>query len=171
MAIKSYVKIKPIKDDGAYSATFNQIRKGINRTGKTVTSISRNQVETEKLIRFERDWLRTKSFKEVDEDQKEEKEDLNVFQKWKKGFMGMFKFEQRNKKEEKAESKGTKGQEESPIKKKAKKAAMGFLQTLANFLTPIFDLILKATVFKWLENPENAKKIAEFRIFSLKKFK
>ena len=35
---------------------------------------------------------------------------------------------------------------------------MGFLQTLANFLTPIFDLILKATVFKWLENTENAKK-------------
>ena len=60
MAIKSYVKIKPIKDDGAYSGTFNQIRKGINRTGKTVTSISHNQVETEKLITFERDCLRTK---------------------------------------------------------------------------------------------------------------
>ena len=119
MAIKSYVKIKPIKDDGAYSATFNQIRKGINRTGKTVTSISRNQVETEKLIRFERDWLRTKSFKEVDEDQKEEKEDLNVFQKWRKGFLSMFKFEQRSKKEDKAETKGTKGKEDSPIKKKA----------------------------------------------------
>ncbi len=165
MAIKSYVKIRPIKEDGAYSASFNQIRKGINRTGKVVTNISRNQVETEKLITFERDWLRTKSFKEVDEDQREEKEDLNVFQKWKKGFMGMFKFEQRNKKEDKAESKGTKGQEESPIKKKAKKAAMGFLQTLANFLTPIFDLILKATVFKWLENPENAKKAA--KVFKL----
>mgnify|MGYP001207407553 FL=1 len=161
MAIKSYVKIKPIKDDGAYSATFNQIRKGINRTGKTVTSISRNQVETEKLIRFERDWLRTKSFKEVDEDQKEEKEDLNVFQKWKKGFLGMFKFEQRNKKEDKAETKGTKGKEESPIKKKAKKAALSFLETIANFLTPIFDLVLKATLFKWLTNPEKAKRAAK----------
>ena len=161
MAIKSYVKIKPIKEDGAYSGTFNQIRKGINRTGKTVTSISRNQVETEKLIRFERDWLRTKSFKEVDEDQKEEKEDLNVFQKWRKGFLGMFKFEQRNKKEDKAETKGTKGKEESPIKKKAKKAALSFLETIANFLTPIFDLVLKATLFKWLTNPEKAKRAAK----------
>ena len=161
MAIKSYVKIKPIKDDGAYSATFNQIRKGINRTGKTVTSISRNQVETEKLIRFERDWLRTKSFKEVDEDQKEEKEDLNVFQKWRKGFLSMFKFEQRSKKEDKAETKGTKGKEESPIKKKAKKAALSFLETIASFLTPIFDLVLKATLFKWLTNPEKAKRAAK----------
>ena len=161
MAIKSYVKIKPIKDDGAYSGTFNQIRKGINRTGKTVTSISRNQVETEKLIRFEREWLRTKSFKEVDEDQKEEKEDLNVFQKWRKGFLGMFKFEQRSKKEDKAETKGTKGKEESPIKKKAKKAALSFLETIANFLTPIFDLVLKATLFKWLTNPEKAKRAAK----------
>ena len=140
MAIKSYVKIKPIKEDGAYSGTFNQIRKGINRTGKTVTSISRNQVETEKLIRFERDWLRTKSFKEVDEDQKEEKEDLNVFQKWRKGFLGMFKFEQRNKKEDKAETKGTKGKEESPIKKKAKKAAMSFLEVLGNFLLSLIHI-------------------------------
>ena len=149
MAIKSYVKIKPIKDDGAYSGTFNQIRKGINRTGKTVTSISHNQVETEKLITFERDWLRTKSFKEVEEDQKEEKEDLNVFQKWRKGFLGMFKFEQRNKKENKAETKGTKGKEESPIQKKAKKAALSFLEVLSGFLTPIFDVFIKMSLFSW----------------------
>ena len=31
--IKSYVKIKPIKDDGAFGANFNEVRKGINRTG------------------------------------------------------------------------------------------------------------------------------------------
>ena len=105
MAIKSYVKIKPIKEDGAYSGTFNQIRKGINRTGVTVTSISHNQVETEKLITFERDWLRVDSNRQVKEDVAEEKQDLNVFQKWTKGFKKMFKFEQRNKKEDKAEKK------------------------------------------------------------------
>jgi len=167
MAIKSYVKIKPIKDDGAYSGTFNQIRKGINRTGKTVTSISHNQVETEKLITFERDWLRTKSFKEVDEDQKEEKEDLNVFQKWRKGFLGMFKFEQRNKKENKAETKGTKGKEESPIQKKAKKAALSFLEVLSGFLTPIFDVFIKMSLFSWLAKPEKAKRAAKvFKLLS-----
>ena len=167
MAIKSYVKIKPIKDDGAYSGTFNQIRKGINRTGKTVTSISHNQVETEKLITFERDWLRTKSFKEVEEDQKEEKEDLNVFQKWRKGFLGMFKFEQRNKKENKAETKGTKGKEESPIQKKAKKAALSFLEVLSGFLTPIFDVFIKMSLFSWLAKPEKAKRAAKvFKLLS-----
>ena len=165
MAIKSYVKIKPIKEDGAYSGTFNQIRKGINRTGVTVTSISHNQVETEKLITFERDWLRVDSNRQVKEDVAEEKQDLNVFQKWTKGFKKMFKFEQRNKKEDKAEKKPGKKKQADPMKEKAKEKALGFFEMIANFLTPIFDIFVTMAVFKWLSNPQKAKDAA--RVFKL----
>ena len=68
----------------------------------------------------------------------------------------MFKFEQRNKKENKAETKGTKGKEESPIQKKAKKAALSFLEVLSGFLTPIFDVFIKMSLFSWLAKPEKA---------------
>ena len=165
MAIKSYVKIKPIKEDGAYSGTFNQIRKGINRTGVTVTSISHNQVETEKLITFERDWLRVDSNRQVKEDVAEEKQDLNVFQKWTKGFKKMFKFEQRNKKEDKAEKKPGKKKQADPMKEKAKEKALGFFEMIGNFLSPIFDIFVTMAVFKWLSNPEKAKNAA--KVFKL----
>jgi len=165
MAIKSYVKIKPIKEDGAYSGTFNQIRKGINRTGVTVTSISHNQVETEKLITFERDWLRVDSNRQVDEDKAEEKRDLNIFQKWGKGFKNMFKFEQRNKKEDKAEKGPAKKKQANPMKEKAKEKALGFFEMIGNFLSPIFDIFVTMAVFKWLSNPEKAKNAA--KVFKL----
>ena len=50
--IRSYVKIKPIKDDGAFGANFNEVRKGINRTGSVTENIGNNLVETHKLIQF-----------------------------------------------------------------------------------------------------------------------
>ena len=99
MAIKSYVKIKPIKDDGAYSGSFNQIRKGINRTGSVMTSIANNNIETHKLVRFEKDYLRKTYKVESTEVKKEDKEKVSIFQKWSKGFKDMFKLQKRNKKE------------------------------------------------------------------------
>ena len=148
MAIKSYIKIKPIKDDEAFSGSFNSIRKGINRTGVTADSIGNNLVETHKLIRFEKEWLRSDTQKEIREDKVEEKQDLNVFQKWAKGFKGMFKFEQRNKKEDKAEKKPAKEKQENPLKDKVAKTAMGFFEMMSNFLSPIFDIFVKMAVFK-----------------------
>ena len=72
--IKSYVKIKPIKDDGAFGANFNEVRKGINRTGAVTENIGNNLVETHKLIQFERDWLRDKTEKEESDDKSDEKD-------------------------------------------------------------------------------------------------
>ena len=172
MAIKSYVKIRPIKDDEAFSGSFNSIRKGINRTGITADSIGNNLVETHKLIRFEKEWLRSDTQKEIREDKVEEREDLNVFQKWAKGFKGMFKFEQRNKKEAKAEKKPAKEKQENPLKEKVAKTAMGFFEMMSNFLSPIFDIFVKMALFKWLSDGENAKKATKvFKlIFSIGKF-
>ena len=54
MTIRSYVKIKPLKDDKVFSANFNEVRKGINRAGEVTVNIGNNLVETHKLIQFEK---------------------------------------------------------------------------------------------------------------------
>ena len=95
--IRSYVKIKPIKDDGAFGANFNEVRKGINRTGSVTENIGNNLVETHKLIQFEKDWLRDKQDKEVDDDKDDEKESLQGFKRWFKGFRDMFRLQKREK--------------------------------------------------------------------------
>ena len=161
MTIRSYVKIKPLKDDGAFSANFNEIRKGINRTGEVVENIGSNLVETHKLIRFEKEWLRDDQKREVKEDKVEAKEKLSTFQKWSKGFKNMFRLKQR---EELAEDPNDKqeGDELAPeesAKVKVMGKAMGWLKSLANFLMPIFKFFLLRAMLKWSSDPENAKRL------------
>ena len=174
MAIKSYVKIKPIKDDGAYSGSFNQIRKGINRTGIVSESIAKNNIETHKLITFERDYLRKTYKVESQEVKKEDKEKQSVFSKWTKSFKNMFKLQKRNKKEEEAEEKADPEakQEKDGPSKELKKTGLSFFKMLGGFLTPIFTFMVKMGLFKWLTDPENVKKAQKvFQLFvSIGKF-
>ena len=174
MAIKSYVKIKPIKDDGAYSGSFNQIRKGINRTGSVMTSIANNNIETHKLVRFEKDYLRKTYKVESTEVKKEDKEKVSIFQKWSKGFKDMFKLQKRNKKEDEAEKKEKPEEEkkEGGLGKGLKKTAKSFFGQLSGFLTPIFTFFVKMALFKWLTDPDNVKKAQKvFQLFvSIGKF-
>jgi len=174
MAIKSYVKIKPIKDDGAFSGSFNQIRKGINRTGIVSESIAKNNIETHKLIQFEREYLRKTYKVESTDVKKEDKEKEGVFSKWTKSFKNMFKLEKRNKKEKESEEKADpegKKEKDGPSKE-LKKTGMSFFKTLGGFLTPIFTFMVKMGLFKWLTDPENVKKAQKvFQLFvSIGKF-
>ena len=82
MAIKSFVKIRPIKDDGALSGSFNEIRKGINRTGEVTESIASNMVETHKLIKFEKEWLGDRNDERVEKVQTTEKKEKGKFKTW-----------------------------------------------------------------------------------------
>ena len=173
MAIKSYVKIKPIKDDGAYSGSFNQIRKGINRTGSVMTSIANNNIETHKLVRFEKDYLRKTYKVESTEVKKEDKEKVSIFQKWSKGFKDMFKLQKRDKKEEEAEKKEEPEKEKKEgLGKPLQKVAKSFFGQLSGFLTPIFTFFVKMALFKWLTDPDNVKKAQKvFQLFvSIGKF-
>jgi len=173
MAIKSYVKIKPIKDDGAYSGSFNQIRKGINRTGSVMTSIANNNIETHKLVRFEKDYLRKTYKVESTEVKKEDKEKVSIFQKWSKGFKDMFKLQKRDKKEEEAEKKEEPEKEKKEgLGKPLQKVAKSFFGQLSGFLTPIFTFFVKMGIFKWLTDPDNIKKAQKvFQLFvSIGKF-
>ena len=155
--IRSYVKIKPIKDDGAFGANFNEVRKGINRTGSVTENIGNNLVETHKLIQFEKDWLRDKQDKEVDDDKDDEKESLQGFKRWFKGFRDMFRLQKREK--------STKDEELDKIEEeggnfgqKTKETVKSGLELLGGFLTPIFKWIVTMGVLKWMSDPENAKK-------------
>ncbi len=160
MTIRSYVKIKPLKDDGAFSANFNEVRKGINRTGEVIENIGSNLVETHKLIKFEKEWLREDQQREVKEDKVEAKEKLSVFQKWSKGFKSMFRLKQR---EELAEDPNDEGEAEQVVedtlKVKVMNKAVDWLKALGNFLMPIFKFFLFRAMLKWAQDPENAKRL------------
>ena len=66
MAIKSFVTIKPFKISSRLDSDFNQIRKGINRTGVVTEGIANNFFETNTIIEFERDWLRKDSTENIE---------------------------------------------------------------------------------------------------------
>ena len=172
MAIKNFVRIKPIKDDGAYSGSFNSIRKGINRTGVVMTSIANNNIETHKLIQFERTYLRKTYRVKSKEEKQEGKESLNIFQKWSKGFKNMLKLEKRDEKEEELEETEKPEKKKKKEGKELKKTATSFMSMLSGFLTPIFTFMVKMGLFKWLTDKENIKKAQKvFQLFvSIGKF-
>ena len=159
MTIRSYVKIKPLKDDGAFSANFNEIRKGINRTGEVVENIGSNLVETHKLIKFEKEWLRDDQKREVKEDKVEAKEKLTTFQKWSKGFRDMFRLKQREELAENPNDEQEGDEVEDSAKVKVMNKAIDWLKSLSNFLMPIFKFFLFRAMLKWAQDPENAKRL------------
>ena len=167
MAIKSYIKIKPIKDDGPFSGSFDEIRKGINRTGVVLENIANNNVETHKLIQFEKEWLSTTTEKETKVAKVEEKDEEKGFKKWFKSFRSMFRLSNRRKQEKKDEAKpAVPGQEpEEKPPNELKQAGGGFLQKFANFLTPIFKFVMMQVLLRWLSDPEKAKKAG--KVFNL----
>ena len=167
MAIKSYIKIKPIKDDGPFAGSFDEIRKGINRTGVVVENIANNNVETHKLIQFEKEWLSTTTEKETKVAKEEQKDEEKGFKKWFKGFRSMFRLKNRREQEKKDEAQpavpGKEPEEKPP--NELKKAGGGFLQKFANFLTPIFKFVMMQVLLRWLSDPEKAKKAG--KVFNL----
>ena len=165
MTIKSYVKIRPLKDDGAFSPNFNEVRKGINRTGKVTENIANNLVETHKLIQFEKEWLRNDTERQVEEDQEENKEEDKGFKKWFKGFKDMFRLKKR---EESTKDKLKEEEEEEEDEEKVKKEPKGIFDILGGFLTNMFKWIVMMGVLKWMSDPENAKKADKVFKFIIK---
>ncbi len=174
MSIKSYIKIKPIKDDGPFSGSFDEIRKGINRTGEVVENIAKNNVETHKLIQFEKEWLKDTTEKEVEVAEDQQKDEEKGFKKWFKGFKDMFRLKKRREQEKKDEEAVDKEEpdKEKTKKEAAKSGAAGFLTMLGKILTPIFAFVTKMVLLKWLSNPEKAKRAVKVfnLIFAIGKF-
>ena len=171
MAIKSFVKIKPPKDDGPFSGSFNEIRKGINRTGEVTESIANNMVETHKLIRFEKEWLSDKSEERVDKVVGEEAKEKKGFKKWLSNWTKMFRRKKRDQAEKLAEKGIEDGHKENEgLKEKVGKKALGFFGRLAKMLGPLFNFFVLYGAFDWLsKNSEKAKKVFQV-IFGIGKF-
>ena len=171
MAIKSFVKIKPPKDDGPFSGSFNEIRKGINRTGEVTESIANNMVETHKLIRFEKEWLSDKSEERVDKVVGEEAKEKKGFKKWLSNWTKMFRRKKRDQAEKLAEKGIEDGHKENEgLKEKVGKKALGFFGRLAKMLGPLFNFFVLYGAFDWLsKNSEKAKKVLQV-IFGRGKF-
>ena len=171
MAIKSFVKIKPPSDDGPFSGSFNEIRKGINRTGEVTESIANNMVETHKLIKFEKEWLSDRSDERVEKVVEEEATEKKGFKKWLSNWTKMFRRKKRDQAEKVAEKgidDGTK--ENEGLKEKAGKKALGFFGRLAKMLGPLFNFFVLYGAFDWLsKNSEKATKIFKV-IFGIGKF-
>ena len=133
MAIKSFVKIKPIKDDGPFSGSFNEIRKGINRTGAVTESIANNMVETHKLIRFEKEWLSERSEERVEKVVGEEVKEKNGFKKWLSNWTKMFRRKKRDQAEKLAEKGIEDGHKENEgLKEKAGAQGAGKVKAITS---------------------------------------
>jgi len=167
MAIKSYIKIKPIKDDGPFAGSFDEIRKGINRTGEVVESIAKNNVETHKLIQFEKEWLSTTTEKETEVAKEEQKDEEKGFKKWFKSFRSMFRLKNRREQEKKDEAPpepGAAPEEEKPPAE-LKQAGGGFLANFTKILTSIFKFVMMQVLLNWLSDPQKAKRAG--KVFNL----
>ena len=167
MAIKSYIKIKPIKDDGPFAGSFDEIRKGINRTGEVVESIAKNNVETHKLIQFEKEWLSTTTEKETEVAKEEQKDEEKGFKKWFKSFRSMFRLKNRREQEKKDEAPpepGAAPEEEKPPGE-LKQAGGGFLGNFTKLLTSIFKFVMMQVLLNWLSDPQKAKRAG--KVFNL----
>ena len=171
MAIKSFVKIKPPSDNGPFSGSFNEIRKGINRTGEVTESIANNMVETHKLIKFEKEWLSDKSDERVEKVVGEEATEKKGFKKWLSNWTKMFRRKKRDQAEKLAEKGIEDGHKENEgLKEKAGKKALGFFGRLAKMLGPLFNYFMLYGAFDWLsKNSEKAKKVFQV-IFGIGKF-
>jgi len=170
-AIRSFVKIKPFAAKTAIGTNFNELRKGINRTGVLVEGIGQHLEQSRKLVEFEREFLRSNTQATVTriEDETKSKE---TFAKRMQRFYGKL-FEK--KKRQKAEDAAEKGDKEAQKDKKkfadkVKKPVKGFLQALGGILGTVAKYFIIFGVLDWLEkNPESAVKLFKL-IYHIGKF-
>ena len=97
MAIKSFVTIKPFKISSKLDADFNEIRRGINRTGVVTEGIANNFFETNTIIEFQRDWLRTDIAEKTEKLDNKDKKDKSIWKKGLDSFRKMFRKKKRDK--------------------------------------------------------------------------
>ena len=171
MAIKSFVTIKPFKISSRLDSDFNQIRKGINRTGVVTEGIANNFFETNTIIEFERDWLRKDSTEKIERLEDKDKKGKNIFSKGLRAFRNMFRKKKRDEVEKSIEA----GEKEADKKVKKrwdviKSPLKGIFKWISGVLEAILGGFLLYGGFDWLsKNSEKATKVFRL-IFAIGKF-
>ena len=171
MAIKSFVTIKPFKISSKLDADFNEIRKGINRTGVVTEGIANNFFETNTIIEFQRDWLRTDIAEKTEKLDDKDKKKKTLWQKSINAFRRMFRKKKRDKVEKTLEE--AEKEADKPVKKRfneIKGPVQGFLKRIFGFLDAIISGFILYGIFDWMDKmPESAEKIFKL-IFAIGKF-
>ena len=171
MAIKSFVTIKPFKISSKLDADFNEIRRGINRTGVVTEGIANNFFETNTIIEFQRDWLRTDIAEKTEKLDNKDKKDKSIWKKGLDSFRKMFRKKKRDKVEKTLEE--AEKAAEKPVKKRwdvIKKPFEGFLKKIGGFLDAIISGFILYGLFDWVSKmPESAEKVFKL-IFTIGKF-
>ena len=171
MAIKSFVTIKPFKISSKLDADFNEIRKGINRTGVVTEGIANNFFETNTIIEFQRDWLRTDIAEKTEKLDDKDKKKKTLWQKSINAFRRMFRKKKRDKVEKTLEE--AEKEADKPVKKRfneIKGPVQGFLKRIFGFLDAIISGFILYGIFDWMDKmPGSAEKIFKL-VFAIGKF-
>ena len=160
-AIRSFVKIKPTAAKTPIGVNFNELRKGINRTGTTVQSIGVNLEQARKLIEFERQFLREKGTKEIQNVKAEVKQKETFASKVKRLGKQLFQRKKRDDSERIAEEGLDEGKKESKkTVEKVKKPVKGFLEAIGSILGTVVKYFITFAVLDVMEkNPEAFVKV------------
>ena len=171
MAIKSFVTIKPFKISSKLDNDFNEIRRGINRTGVVTEGIANNFFETNTIIEFERDWLRKDIAEKTERLDNKDKKEKGLWSKSITAFRKMFRKKKRREVEDALEQ----GEKEADTKVKKrwdtiKKPFEGFFKRIGGFLEAIIGGFILYGIFDWMDkSPESAEKVFKL-IFAIGKF-
>ena len=172
MAIRSYVKIKPVTTKSSLGINFNEFRKGINRIGTLTTGIGKNLDETKTLIQFQREHLAESSDLIVKQDEEEKQEKESFFKRMTK----MFRRKKQKKARDDAEKAAEEGKKEAEkadkkgVFKKAKEPIKNFFKLIGDIFGNLFKYFILYNALDWIEkNPEKTVKFIKL-ITALGKF-
>ena len=173
MAIRSFVKIKPVAVKNPLDAGFASIGKGINSLGTTTESVAKNFSQAHELIKFEREWLSNKGRQQVNKLEDENKEEKKTFKSMLNSLKKKFKKQKRTKAEDAAEAGEKEAQKEGidAAKSAAKGPIKSFLEGIGKLLTNIFTFFLAYGALDWLSKVDGEKITKTFKaIFTIGKF-
>ena len=165
--LRKFISVVP-SDDGKATGAF-AANTSVNRIGHAVTSIGKNFLQVNELIKFQNEWIlgiKDKELERIDEQYKKEKDQEKEDIEKKKKRTGR----EQDKTASKLQTEG-KDLAKKLYKKegKKKKTGFGWAESLLKALSPIFaplkwfvQTVITYAVFKWIGDPQNKEKIDKF---------
>ena len=171
MRLKKFVTINKFSSKTGIGVAFNELRKGINRTGVVTDGIGSNVNQQRNMLKFQADYLSDKTLSQIQIVKKETKQKNQFYEAYKKRLRRMFGVRRRQKAEDSAEDgvKDAKTKTDKLISKIGKpvKKLFGFMDKTIGSIIKWF-VIFGALDFIG-KNPEQIAKLGRF-VFAIGKF-
>ena len=103
MRLKKFVTINKFSSKTGIGVAFNELRKGINRTGVVTDGIGSNVNQQRNMLKFQADYLSDKTLSQIQIVKKETKQKNQFYEAYKKRLRRMFGVRRRQKAEDSAE--------------------------------------------------------------------